>query len=144
MYCPNPRCPDRGPGGMPAEYRDGIETCPFCGTTLAPGSPAESPSGHGDAGIPPAHPGAHETVVFLARDVTEAEMVRGLLENEGIVAITRVSRADGVGRFFSATWAPVPGQVHEVLVSSRAMEAAREVLEAVYGPDHPGLVTGDS
>ena len=140
LHCPNPSCPDREASGGPGEYRDGIRTCPYCGTPLEPG-PARGAGDTPASGTP--EPAAHEATVFLARDATEADMIRGLLEIEGILAIARVRRGTDMPGLFSATWAPVPGQTYEILVSSRAREEARAVLEAAFGPDHPGLDVED-
>ncbi len=138
-YCPNPECPDRVRTGEAGEFRDDVEACPFCGTLLVAEAPPAGPDARSEPPPFSPEPRAHEVPVFLARDATEAELVRGLLENEGIVAIARIRNAENLAAFFSATWAPVPGQVFEVLVSSAALHTARELLESTFGPDHPGL-----
>jgi len=138
-YCPNPACPDREHSAGIAEYRDDVETCPYCGTPLVAGVPEEDPEPPSEPASPSPVPRAHEIPVFTARDATEAEMVRGLLESADILSIVRIKSAENPAAFFSATWAPVPGQVFEVLVSSAALPTAHEILESTFGPDHPGL-----
>jgi len=77
----------------------------------------------------------HEVTVFVASDPTEAAMIQGLLEEQGIACLSRVEGLGGETAFFSARWAPVPGQSYEIVVSSAAEEAARRLLEETLGPE---------
>lgn len=42
MFCPNPECLDFQETGAPGEYREGIVSCPRCGSRLVPEPPAPS------------------------------------------------------------------------------------------------------
>ncbi|HHQ47836.1 MAG TPA: hypothetical protein ENK19_03030 [Acidobacteria bacterium] len=137
MYCPNPSCPDHLANGVPGEYREGTERCPYCGELLAPGSPpeAEAPQAPAERPVPGGGAAHHEVTVFVARDPAEAAMTVGLLEQNGIACFRRVEGLGGETAFFSARWAPVPGQRYEIVVSSAAERAARRLLEETLGPE---------
>ncbi len=92
-HCPNPECPDLLAHGRPGEYRDEIESCPYCGTPLRWG-PAPEPAGGGEGELPPVEE-LRESDGELARvghftDHGEAELARGFLEAQGIPA--RIAR----------------------------------------------------
>ncbi|NOZ95239.1 MAG: DUF2007 domain-containing protein [Acidobacteria bacterium] len=136
LYCPNPECPDRRENGEPGEYREGTTVCPYCGTPLVRGEPApqDDPALRESAGKHEGD-GAHEVMVFLASDPTEAAMITGLLEEHDIPCFQRVAGLHGEPALFSARWAPVPGQRYEIVVAQASEREARRLLEDTLGPD---------
>lgn len=77
MWCPNQECPDALQTGSPAELRDEIRSCPFCGSSLVSSLP--------EWAVPEPEPEEPGWIPVLA--VTQdswVPIVRGLLESAGI------------------------------------------------------------
>ena len=90
MFCPNDECPDYLNSGLRAEYRDDIETCPYCETPLVgyrPEDPAQQPDG---SARPPriADDEPMEPVIEV-NDPTEVIIIKSILEGAAIPYITR-------------------------------------------------------
>lgn len=86
MYCANNKCPDFEATGKHGEYVAGMTTCPSCGEylvdTLPPDDPVPRDQGHYTDVEP----------VFETSDVSEALVVKSLLESEGIPYVTSGSQ----------------------------------------------------
>jgi hypothetical protein len=107
--CPNPECPDLEEYGRPGEFRDEIDLCPQCGTSLVP---YEAPK----EGITEADPGddflddtidaagIDESLVLggSVNNATHATIAKSLLEDAGIPFHVRNEQSQdllGLGRF---------------------------------------------
>jgi hypothetical protein len=107
--CPNTECPDLEEYGRPGEFRDEIDLCPQCGTTLVPYDPTkeEDPArdridatGDGDADDAE----VDESLVLAGRvgNPAHVAIVKSLLEDAGIPFHARNEQAQdllGLGRF---------------------------------------------
>lgn len=75
MFCPNPRCAHARDTGKPAEYREGITTCPECGARLVPKRPMVSARGDSPLAVVASFASRHEadlTVSMLAANGIQA------------------------------------------------------------------------
>jgi hypothetical protein len=82
MYCANPKCPDFVATGKHGDYVAGVTTCPVCGDYLVDTLPPESELPREETHYTDVEP------VFETPDPTEAVVVKGLLESEGIPYVT--------------------------------------------------------
>jgi hypothetical protein len=120
-HCANPDCPGRIRDGAAPEFRDEIERCLDCGSTLmrgvAPDDPAETPSF------------VDLRTVFMASDAVQAHLVRGLIETERI-------RVHLKGEALSSAIGELPATVRqiEVQVDVADYEAAREIVMEFEAP----------
>ncbi len=127
MLCPNPDCPDVQETGTPGEYRQDVERCPRCGTTLeAVQLDTSEPVNTSDHGV------ALEPV-FESLDPTEVVVIQSMLSAEGIPC--QVS-PQGIQRHLGGQLSPFP--VHPVAsgvvvisVPAALAETAREILSKV-------------
>ena len=100
--------------------------CPDCGTPLAyVGRADEEPITEPDqkaARVRPEYLGGELVKVGFARNLAEAELIQGMLLEEGIPSSERRSRGFDVPDFLA-------GGPRDILVPAAAYEAARELLE---------------
>ncbi len=87
MYCSNSKCPDFEATGKHGEYVAGITTCPACGEYLVDTLPPEEPAAREQTHYTEVEP------VFETSDTSEALVVKGLLESEGIPYVTSGSQS---------------------------------------------------
>lgn len=134
MYCPNDQCPDFLTYGLRGEYREGITTCPRCGTGLLPGAPPVAPG----ASVPSQQATRHGagTLVQVASFLTEneADLAVSFLASQGIDAVRRSDDCAGVhpGLAFST-------QVRVLVPEEDADDAAELLSEATLeGSDGDG------
>jgi hypothetical protein len=106
--------------------------CPDCGTPLAyVGRADEEPvteAGQRAARVRPEYVGGELVKVGFARNLAEAELIQGMLLEEGIPSSERRSRGFDVPDFLA-------GGPRDILVPQAAYEAARQLL-ATTG-EHP-------
>ncbi len=89
-----------------------------------------------DVALNPGVEGEPLVSVFSARSESEANIVRGVIESEGIAAIFREVATPAYGSIFSvseARWA-------DILVAASQAQAARDAIQAATQPsDDPGM-----
>ncbi len=135
MICPNPDCPDRTASGVPAEYRDGIATCPVCGAALADREPGPQPA----PGAAPVPAGTWDGVpVLVTRDLSAADLAAGVLESEEIPFYRRARVLGGL-TLGMGNAAPTPGQQNAIFVPETAADRARELLAGIGLSGDDGL-----
>lgn len=113
--------------------------CPNCGMPLVyVGQGEEGPvtDEHERARkVKPQYVGGELVKVGWGRNQAEAELIQGLLLEEGIPSVERRSRGFDVPDFLA-------GGPRDILVSEAAYDAARALLEGVEGPPAEQPVTG--
>lgn len=86
MWCPNQECPDALETGSPAELRDEIRNCPFCGSALVSSMPdwAIPEPKPDDPGWIPVLPITQNSWVPLVKSLLDSAEVRYVIKDEGI------------------------------------------------------------
>jgi hypothetical protein len=85
VFCPNPKCAHARDTGKPAEYREGITTCPECGAKLVPKRPIVS--AHGESPL---------AVVASFTSRQDADLAVSMLAANGIQARTFADDCGGM------------------------------------------------
>ncbi len=124
MYCANRDCPDRQATGVPGEYRQGIERCPYCGEPLVAGPPPDRIATDGSNGEEPAF---REVEVLTTQELPLADIAAAILEQAGIPHLRR-SRGGALVAAGSAHLAPIPGEEHRIAVAEEDADEARALL----------------
>lgn len=109
-HCRNGLCPALPRDGVAAEYLDNVESCHECGDPLAPGA----------APLPATpEPQYRELVtIYRASDATQAHLIRGALETEGISVYIK-------GESLRAAVGELPATVVQVEVQVSPDDATR-------------------
>ncbi len=136
MYCPNSECPDAQDGER-AEFRDDVAVCPFCATALVSYlEPDPTVVGEEPPPKPKIADDEEMEIVLETIDLTEAAIVRSLLDGAGMPYLTRgddqYDAFQGTlrGTFFNPTGRPIT-----FLVPARMAKDARELLKESELPD---------
>jgi hypothetical protein len=123
MYCPNPDCPHAQHAGEPAEYRDGINECQDCGSSLVESRPEP-------------HAVAYERFVpvFEIPSAGLLPFVESLLQGAGMRFFVK-----GIGSGLDFVSGPV-----KVYAEPDRADEARELLADVrVTPEHVRMATVD-
>lgn len=119
-HCANPNCPGLARDSVAPEFVDHIEVCVDCGGSLMRGSAPQDPAeriGYKDF-----------QTVFVAANVVQAHLVRGLIEVEGIdVYLKGEALSPAIGEL------PVDVTQVEVQVPALDRERAREIAMRFEG-----------
>ncbi len=118
--------------GFAGEYRDELEVCPFCGTTLVWGPAPTVPDREYDSGVVARGVVLEGETARVGHylEASQAELARGFLESQGIPARIERDTAGGVRPEIGV----VTG-IRLVVPASMAREA-EALLAAVERRDH--------
>jgi hypothetical protein len=120
-HCPNPSCPGLARDGVAPEFVDGVGVCLDCGGSLMAGMAPDDP---------PEPPDYNDfRTVFIAADVVQAHLLRGLIEAEGIIVYLKgESLRSAIGEL------PVDVTRLEVQVPVEDRERGRAIAMRFEGP----------
>ena len=123
-HCADPECPGRIRDGVAPEFRDDVERCLDCGSTLMRGAAPVDP---------PERPRFVDLrTVLFASDAVQAHLVRGLIEAEQIRVYLK-------GEALSSAIGELPATVRqiEVQVAAADFDNARRIVMQFEAPDVP-------
>ena len=107
MYCPNDHCPDYVKTGLRSEYRDDIQTCPYCGTTMVHHRPEDpEPEYEGIISKPPVGVDEEMMQIVESTDLTEIAVIKSILDGARIPSL-----ALGEDRFSAFRGAFIGGSI---------------------------------
>ncbi|HET8947214.1 MAG TPA: hypothetical protein VFQ07_09545 [Candidatus Polarisedimenticolia bacterium] len=130
MWCPNQECPDALETGTPAELRDEIAECPFCGSALVASLPEWAvPAEPVQASWVPILPIIQDSWVPILKSLLEPAGIKYVVSDESV--LQRIGARPATFGFNQVTGAPV------LLVGEADAEKAVDLLsdfrEAVQG-----------
>ena len=109
-HCPNLECPALLRDGIAAEYLDRVAVCSECASPLA--------AGGAPVVAPPQRAYRELVTIYRASDATQAHLIRGALEAEGIAVYIK-------GESLRAAVGELPATVVQVEVQVSPAHAAR-------------------
>ena len=115
-HCPNPECAGRERDGVVPEFRDEIERCLDCDTSLAAG--AAVPPSDDDAGLEY----VEWRTVYIAANAAQGRLIGSSIEAEGIPVYVKGEALQGAVGELPATVVQV-----EVQAPVERFEEAREI-----------------
>jgi putative signal transducing protein len=130
MYCPNPRCADLSPTGVPAEFMERISVCPACGVELVMSMPGWANTSHEGSACVPCMTIADSALLPHIKGILDAEGVQYFVKNEGLQNLLGWGT---VGLGFNQVFGPPV-----IMVAAEQLEFARGLLRDFDESNGPG------